>query len=224
MHAACCSAASAFALCSAISLSIDLPVARYLSNHSLPGDLQRVLTWSEVAAHGLGVLILTGVVCVLDPMRRLLLPRLLAGALGAGLCANVMKLVTARIRPRFLELETSVFDTFTGWLPMVFPMDGRSASDSKWLSFPSGHTAVAVAFAIGLARIYPRGRWLFGLIALLAACQRLEVGAHYVSDTLAAAAIGSLFMIAVGDPNFLGRWFDRIERSCDNDESVSVLD
>src|SRR5262245_36165562 len=88
-------AAFAFALLSAISLTIDLPVARFLAHNELPGDLQRILTWSEVAAHGLGIVILTGMLSLLDPLRRRFLPRLLAGALGAGLCANVIKLVIA---------------------------------------------------------------------------------------------------------------------------------
>jgi membrane-associated phospholipid phosphatase len=206
-----------------LSLMIDLPVARFSLASNIPGDLQRVLTWSEVFAHGLGIAILAGTVCVLDPLRRRFLPRVLAGALGAGLSADAMKLVTARLRPRFLELESSVFDTFTGWLPIVFPVEGRSPLDSQWLSFPSGHTAVAVAFAIGMARLYPQGRWLFGLFAICAALQRIQAGAHYVSDTFAGAAIGVAYILLLGECRIVGNWFDRFEQR-DRDESVSVLD
>jgi membrane-associated phospholipid phosphatase len=212
------------ALLTPLSLLIDVPVARFCLAGNMPGDLQRVLNWSELVAHGLGIAIIAGMLCVLDPIRRRFLPRLLAGALGAGLCADAFKLITARIRPRHLELDAGVMDTFTGWLPVLFPIPNQGAFDSRWLSFPSGHTAVAVAFAIGLASIYPRGRWLFGLFAFLATFQRIESGAHYVSDTLAGAAIGAAFILLIGESRIVGRWFDRLERSCDRDESVSVLD
>ncbi|MBM3968035.1 MAG: phosphatase PAP2 family protein, partial [Planctomycetes bacterium] len=59
-------------------------------------------------------------------------------------------------------------------------------------SFPSGHTATAVAMAIGLSYVYPRGRVVFFFMALLASFQRLMSGAHYLSDILASVAMSVL--------------------------------
>ena len=87
------------------------------------------------------------------------------------------------------------------------PRPSNSAS-----GIPSGHTATAFGLAVGLGRIYPQGRWLFFSFAMLAALQRVDVDAHYLSDTVAAAAIGFLCAACVFDARGLGRWFDRLER------------
>ena len=80
-------------------------------------------------------------------------------------------------------------------------------------SFPSGHTATAVGLAFGLAWLYPRGRWLFAVFALLAAAQRVGSSAHYVSDTLAAAAMASVVAGVCLSERGSGRWFTRFEQS-----------
>lgn len=196
-----------------LALTIDVPVARFCLADRIPGDLQRVLGWSEVMAHGLGVALIAVLLFVLHPAIRRYLPRLLVLAYGAGLVADTLKLLVARERPRYLQPDSGVFDTVAGWLPLLNPIDGHRLFhwDSRWLSFPSAHTAVAVGLAVGLARVYPRGRFLFVLFALLAAGQRIETGAHFVSDTLAGALVGVLFAILVTERKLLGGWFDRIE-------------
>jgi membrane-associated phospholipid phosphatase len=90
--------------------------------------------------------------------------------------------------------------------------DLRTALDGNLQSFCSGHTATAVGLAISLSFFYPRGRWLFALFAALAATQRLESQAHYLSDTFAAAAVAFLCAAVCTDPRLLGRWFDAFER------------
>ena len=66
-------------------------------------------------------------------------------------------------------------------------------SKSLYQSFPSGHTATAVGLAVALACAYPRGRWFFAGMALLAACQRVGDGHHFLSDTLAGASVAFLW-------------------------------
>ena len=57
-------------------------------------------------------------------------------------------------------------------------------------SFPSGHAASAVAAAITLGRIWPRGRLLLWSLATLVALSRIYVGVHYPLDVLGGAALG----------------------------------
>lgn len=204
-------AAALMAVLTFPALLLDLPVGRLSAEGLGPPELRRVLAWSEVFAHGLGVAIIAGAVWVLDPSRRRQVPRLLASAYLAGLLANLGKLAVARLRPRCFSFQGGVAETFVGWLPLLWGTSSGVPSGSSMQSFPSGHAATAVGLAVALTRMYPRGRWLFPLMALAAALQRIDTGAHFVSDTVAAAALGLLAAGWVGDPRGLGRFFDRLE-------------
>jgi membrane-associated phospholipid phosphatase len=125
--------------------------------------------------------------------------------------ANILKLAVGRLRPRYFTADGSYLDTFVGGLPVVFGASVPHESGFQIQSFPSGHAATAVGLAIGLTWLYPRGRWLFVSVAVLAALQRIDVRAHYLSDTIAAAAVGCLGAALVMDPRVLGRWFDQFE-------------
>lgn len=57
-------------------------------------------------------------------------------------------------------------------------------------SFPSGHTAAAVAFAAGVGRVMPAaGAPLYGLAALVG-YSRIHTGVHYPGDVLGGALAG----------------------------------
>ena len=57
-------------------------------------------------------------------------------------------------------------------------------------SFPSGHTAAAVAFAAGVGRVMPAaGAPLYALAALVG-YSRIHTGVHYPGDVLAGALVG----------------------------------
>jgi membrane-associated phospholipid phosphatase len=69
--------------------------------------------------------------------------------------------------------------------------DGKGSKDEgPWNSFPSGHTAGAVAVSRAAAREYPRGRPAALLISGLVAAIQLPRGKHFASDVVAGAAIG----------------------------------
>jgi membrane-associated phospholipid phosphatase len=57
-------------------------------------------------------------------------------------------------------------------------------------SFPSGHTADAVAFSRAVARVFPRAAVPATAFAMLAAVAQPVRAAHYPSDVAAGAAIG----------------------------------
>jgi membrane-associated phospholipid phosphatase len=186
------------------SLAIDCPLAQWCLSGHCPGEIKKVLDLSEVFGHGYGVVVIVALVFQLDPLRRWALPRLLAASLGAGLLANVVKVCLVRVRPHDFSFAGTVWDTFGAWFPL-----GRGGSGHQ--SFPSGHTATAVGLALALAWLYPRGRWLFAVLAGLVACQRVAAADHYLSDVLAAATLGSLWATACVYFGPLARRFDHWE-------------
>jgi diacylglycerol kinase family enzyme len=62
-------------------------------------------------------------------------------------------------------------------------------------SFPSGHSASAAAFAVGVAAESPVAGAAIAPLAAAVAYSRLHVGAHWLSDVLGGAALGA--MVAV---------------------------
>ena len=190
---------------------IDLQLALLCRQRDLPGDLARVLTWSEAFAHGIGVALIGLVAIGLDESRRRYWARTLCMAYGAGLVVNCVKLTVGRYRPHhFFELgleSPTVADTFAGWLPFL-----TQGLNHGVQSFPSGHTATACGLALGMARTYPQAGWLFAALAALAAAQRVDSGAHYLSDVCAGAAVGLVVGGLLLDRRLLGGYFDRFEK------------
>jgi membrane-associated phospholipid phosphatase len=96
---------------------------------------------------------------------------------------QLIKFIAGRARP---------FRTIQGYSPMLTPFDLHPFPSfaAKNLCFPSGHAALAFATAASLSILWPRWRWGFYLIALLVAAERVLENAHWLSDTVAAAALG----------------------------------
>ncbi len=110
---------------------------------------------------------------------------ILAAMAGAGLIVNLLKPLFGRTRPS----ELIGFDQhFFAWLRF-----SDTWINSTLNSFPSGHAAAIVSLAAALAWLFPRGKWWFYAAALPVALSRPVVGAHYVSDVLAGAAVAVLW-------------------------------
>jgi undecaprenyl-diphosphatase len=71
------------------------------------------------------------------------------------------------------------------WIPHDEVADRPDSS-----SFPSGHTAAAVAFTAAVAPTWPAAGALCALPAGMVAVERVQSGAHYPSDVAAGAVIG----------------------------------
>ncbi|UUU28261.1 phosphatase PAP2 family protein [Streptomyces sp. DSM 40750] len=71
------------------------------------------------------------------------------------------------------------------WVP---PEDLPDRPDSS--SFPSGHTAAAVAFSGAVAPAWPAVGAVCGAAGVLVGAQRLHSGAHYPADVAVGGAIG----------------------------------
>jgi membrane-associated phospholipid phosphatase len=194
-------AAATLACLGGLALAIDLDVARWCKAGHIPKEIMRFLNFSEVYAHGIGVATLLIAAAVLDPSlagRRAVSPfgrlpvsrdlvRLTITAFAGGIMANVIKATLFdRVRPRAADLTAvaSAFSTFGDSLA------ANITSHSDVNSFPSGHAATAAGFAAALAWKYPRGTWLFLLLAVAAAAQRVASSAHYPSDVLFGASVG----------------------------------
>lgn len=192
------------------ALALDLPLARWIREYKVPDFVADVLDVAEPFGNALGVVIILFGILALAPERRWGIPRIATMAFGAGIAVNLIKICIVRLRPcYFVEhgqpFPDSVGETFGRFLPLL-------AETSRQQSFPSGHTATAVALAAALFWFHGRGRTLFVVLAVLVACNRIQTNAHYLSDTLVGAAVGCLAATVCLHRGPLARWFDRKEQ------------
>ncbi|XSG83203.1 MAG: phosphatase PAP2 family protein [Methyloligella sp. ZOD6] len=120
--------------------------------------------------------------------RRLRIGRLYAGQIAAfiflsvaatGLFAALCKALIGRARPRLYD-EVGSFH----FSPFAF--------DADLASFPSGHATTTFALATALALLLPRFAVPVFAAASWIAASRFLMGAHYVSDVVAGAFVGTL--------------------------------
>ena len=107
--------------------------------------------------------------------------RMLASEVVATGAKAVVKRFVARTRPGKM-LEDGRY---------VLHHDKRGdKNEGPWNSFPSGHTAGAVAVGRALVREYPSAAPAVGLGVALVAVIQPFIGAHFPSDVAAGAAVG----------------------------------
>jgi membrane-associated phospholipid phosphatase len=151
------------------------------------------------------ILTLLAVIFVFDPPRRRTLVALLV-AMGIAAVANEsIKQVTGRTRPSRsvlleekdrLKLERYIAehpgtpvrtDGRDNWL--LFKND-RPYFKDDFSSFPSGHANTAFVIAAFLIIVYPRGRWIWLLLAVGCALARVRFRRHFPEDILFGGALG----------------------------------
>ena len=125
----------------------------------------------------------------------------------AGGEAGAIKMIAGRARP-FAGLDNAANFGFL-----------RGLRDDKYRSFPSGHTASAFAFAAAVSsetqRWWPSTRWVIGPIlysgATLTGMSRIYNEAHWASDVMAGAALGTLTGVKVVryEHSHPRNWLDR---------------
>lgn len=101
------------------------------------------------------------------------------GVGGPGLMTNLLKRLVGRGRPA--EFETVGAFSFQN----VF-------NDWTFQSFPSGHSATAVAMAFTIGFLWPRLFPVLLVIGVVVAISRVPVGAHYPTDVFAGCIVGML--------------------------------
>ena len=103
-------------------------------------------------------------------------------ALFGGVLYTLFKWFAGRHRPVKL-IDPLAFNPFiNGW---------RGFFDEPNMSFPSGHTTLAFATAATLGICVPRWRYAFYAGAAVVGAERVAENAHYVTDVIACAGVGT---------------------------------
>jgi undecaprenyl-diphosphatase len=153
----------------------DRSLTKRLAASASPG-LHRTLSAVEEAAEG------TKLWCGAAAVMALAGGRRGCRAAAAGLAAvTVAQLVSNGVCKQLADRPRPPEE----WLPHDEVEDRPDSS-----SFPSGHTAAAVAFTVAVAPAWPLFGALAAVPAAMVAIERVQSGAHYPSDVAAGAAIG----------------------------------
>jgi lipid A 4'-phosphatase len=109
--------------------------------------------------------------------------------LFSGIAVQIFKHILGRPRPPlFHSNNLSTIDIFN--------------FDSRWHSFPSGHTATIFAFIFCLIFLFPKIKNILITIAIIIASTRVIVGAHYVSDIFGGALVAYITSILLREKFF----------------------
>ena len=146
---------------------------------NMKGDVKRETRW--LAQYGQSVC--TGVAAVLvfqlDPRRQLRgkFALVMIGAVAAAsVVAMLVKRLVSRVRPGHENAGAFL---------------GPSLKHANYKeSFPSSHSASAVALSVTLATLYPDAAATFWVLAIACAVLRYILDAHWPSDVLAGIALG----------------------------------
>jgi undecaprenyl-diphosphatase len=149
---------------------------------SFKGDVKRetafLAQWGQSMATPLAALI----VWQLDPTRRRDAIFLIIGVLIASVACFVLKRLLGRVRP-----NREHAGRFLG--PSLRHANYRE-------SFPSSHSACAIALSTFLAYLYPPAAITFIGLGITTAILRYILDAHFPSDVLGGVAIGYVAAIA----------------------------
>ncbi len=167
------------------ALPFDLELSKWFLLEHAPAFIHKLTAATEPFGNGLGVMFICVAIFLLDKLRRRDLVFVVTSSLGAGIVADLIKMSIARVRPHAYTFDGAVHETFGPWLE-------STSITSTYQSFPSGHTTTAFGLAMALSLLYPRARVLFFTLAVCVGMFRLCVGAHYLSDVFAGAALGCL--------------------------------
>jgi len=140
------------------------------------GDIKRESRW--LAQYGQAVCTALAAVLVwqLDPPRRPKVIALVVAVVLATLIATLIKRLVSRVRPGRANAGKFL---------------GPSWSHANFReSFPSSHSASAVALTVMLSAMYPAAAPTFWVLALTCAGLRYLLDAHWPSDVLGGIALG----------------------------------
>ena len=169
----------------------DKPISLFISDyrkysHTLNSFINIVNPLILVSAHGATLILGSLMVCLLArQFNKEKLYRagksLFFGLISSGIIAQILKHLIGRARPRITFDTVFIGPSFKG----------------GYDSFPSGHTTLAFCLALVLSEHFPRYKFIFYAFAFMVVLSRLEGPAHFPTDILAGALLGTL----------VGKWF-----------------
>lgn len=134
---------------------------------------------------------------------------IIVAAVFAPIAARVTNLVLTAIMVRLMYLFFAiavpglVVTIVKGFIGRGRPSDAGPFVYLPWTwrheyaSLPSGHSTTAFAAAVAIAMLFPRLRIPLLIFAVVIATSRVVITAHFVSDVVAAAFVGSFGAIVV---------------------------
>jgi membrane-associated phospholipid phosphatase len=146
------------------------------------GDIKRESRWLAQYGQSVCTPVAALLVGTMDPNAKLKPFMLIAAVLSASVACMLLKRTLGRVRP---GRENA--GKFLG--PSLRHANYRE-------SFPSSHSACAVALSAVLATLYPSGAPVFWGLAVVTALLRYLLDAHWPSDVLGGSALG--YAIAYG--------------------------
>ena len=155
--------------------SLGLPTTLALQ---FKGDIKRETRWLAQYGQFVCTAVVIALVYQLDrPARhQQAAVAILIAVLGTSIISTLVKRILGRIRP-----GREHAGKFLG--PSLKHANYRE-------SFPSSHSACAVALSVMLARLYPQATATFWALALICAVLRYIMDAHWPSDVLGGIALG----------------------------------
>jgi len=150
---------------------------------SFKGDIKRESRWLAQYGQFVCTAVAAALVWQLDPAHRRMVVPLILAVVATSMLATLVKRLASRVRPgrenagRFL---------------------GPHWSHANYReSFPSSHSASAVALTVILAALYPAAAPTFWALALACACLRYLLDSHWPSDVIGGIALGYAVAYAV---------------------------
>ena len=140
------------------------------------GDVKRESRWLAQYGQGICTVVAALLMWQLDPAHRNLVVPLLVATFGVSLVATLIKRLASRVRPGRPNAGKFLGPTWK--------------HNNAVESFPSSHSASAVAMSTMLAVFYPQAAITFWALALGCATLRYLLDAHWPSDVLGGVALG----------------------------------
>ncbi len=169
------------ALAAALTMiyTADIKVALYFNEHTQLRPFFEIVTFFGRA----DIFLIFSVIVYLvfrkkDPKKAKTAKGLFLSIALSGIAVLTLKSIFARYRPKML-IEENLYGF--NWFDIGYSV----------ASFPSGHTTTAFAVFVYLALVYRKYALLLWSIALLIGFSRVVLGAHYPSDVIAGAVLGS---------------------------------
>lgn len=175
---------TAFSLPLLVGLVLASGVMMILERRGLPttlaltfkGDIKRESRW--LAQYGQAVCTAVAAILIwqLDPAHKGLVVPVVGATFGASILATVIKRLVSRVRP---GRENAGKFLGPSW---------KHANYKE--SFPSSHSACALALSATLAALYPQAAGTFWALAITCGVLRYLLDAHWPSDVLGGLALG----------------------------------